>query len=333
MTTFAQLAKGGRARARGSPSKPASPTSQLLRRALPARRRAPDALEAGPAAEGEARSDRALGPRKGRSTTARGPARTGPRPCARPPPRCIPDVLPGDGAQSPRWPSAPDGSGPSSPRAIHELTTWKAGRRRRSSRTAPRGWPSGSTTIAFSPDGKWMATASGDPGQFGSVQLWIAEGRRRRQARPRPPGDDRQRPRGRLQPRRDQARRRRGRPGRPGLGGRHRQGAGPHRGPCRLDLRPRLEPRRQAPGHRQPRQDQQGLRRREEGVRSPPSPATPTPVFCRHLLRRRQAASSPAGPTTTSAFGTPTRTPSRPRWWAASAAPCSACCSPPTARP
>ena len=29
--------------------------------------------------------------------------------------------------------------------------------------------------IAYSPDGKWFATASGDPGQFGSVQLWIAE--------------------------------------------------------------------------------------------------------------------------------------------------------------
>ena len=29
--------------------------------------------------------------------------------------------------------------------------------------------------IAYSPDGKWLATASGDPGQFGSVKLWIAE--------------------------------------------------------------------------------------------------------------------------------------------------------------
>ncbi len=29
--------------------------------------------------------------------------------------------------------------------------------------------------IAFSPDGKWMATASGDPGQFGGVKLWLAE--------------------------------------------------------------------------------------------------------------------------------------------------------------
>lgn len=29
--------------------------------------------------------------------------------------------------------------------------------------------------IAYSPDGKWMATASGDPGQFGSAKLWMAE--------------------------------------------------------------------------------------------------------------------------------------------------------------
>ena len=29
--------------------------------------------------------------------------------------------------------------------------------------------------IVFSPDGKWLATASGDPGRYGSVQLWTAE--------------------------------------------------------------------------------------------------------------------------------------------------------------
>jgi mono/diheme cytochrome c family protein len=29
--------------------------------------------------------------------------------------------------------------------------------------------------IAFSADGKWLATASGDPGQYGSVKLWLAE--------------------------------------------------------------------------------------------------------------------------------------------------------------
>ncbi len=29
--------------------------------------------------------------------------------------------------------------------------------------------------IVYSPDGKWLATASGDPGRYGSVQLWVAE--------------------------------------------------------------------------------------------------------------------------------------------------------------
>lgn len=29
--------------------------------------------------------------------------------------------------------------------------------------------------LAYSPDGKWLATASGDPGQYGSAKLWIAE--------------------------------------------------------------------------------------------------------------------------------------------------------------
>jgi WD40 repeat protein len=29
--------------------------------------------------------------------------------------------------------------------------------------------------IAYSPDGKWLATASGDPGQYGSVKLWLTE--------------------------------------------------------------------------------------------------------------------------------------------------------------
>ena len=29
--------------------------------------------------------------------------------------------------------------------------------------------------VAYSPDGRWMATASGDPGQLGAVKLWLAE--------------------------------------------------------------------------------------------------------------------------------------------------------------
>ena len=56
---------------------------------------------------------------------------------------------------------------------FHELTTWKAGDGTPSRRL--RGLAERVHEIAYSPDGKWMATASGDPGQFGSVQLWIAE--------------------------------------------------------------------------------------------------------------------------------------------------------------
>jgi WD40 repeat protein len=55
----------------------------------------------------------------------------------------------------------------------HELTLWKmvdGTPTRRIPGTAER-----IHDIAYSPDGKWLATASGDPGQFGSVQLWIAE--------------------------------------------------------------------------------------------------------------------------------------------------------------
>jgi WD40 repeat protein len=29
--------------------------------------------------------------------------------------------------------------------------------------------------VAYSPDGRWLATASGDPGQYGSAKLWLAE--------------------------------------------------------------------------------------------------------------------------------------------------------------
>ncbi len=55
----------------------------------------------------------------------------------------------------------------------HELTTWRV-----ADGTPARRLPGTAERIhevAYSPDGKWMATASGDPGQFGAVQLWIAE--------------------------------------------------------------------------------------------------------------------------------------------------------------
>ncbi len=55
----------------------------------------------------------------------------------------------------------------------HEVTLWSPadGRlNRRLGGTAERVYE-----IAYSPDGKWLATASGDPGQSGAVTLWIAE--------------------------------------------------------------------------------------------------------------------------------------------------------------
>ncbi len=55
----------------------------------------------------------------------------------------------------------------------HEITFWKTADGaldRRLSGLAERVYD-----IAYSPDGNWMATASGDPGIFGVAKLWIAE--------------------------------------------------------------------------------------------------------------------------------------------------------------
>jgi WD40 repeat protein/mono/diheme cytochrome c family protein len=56
---------------------------------------------------------------------------------------------------------------------FHEVNLWKVANGtldRRLQGLAERVYD-----IAYSPDGKWLATASGDPGQFGSVKLWVAE--------------------------------------------------------------------------------------------------------------------------------------------------------------
>ena len=55
----------------------------------------------------------------------------------------------------------------------HEITFWKtkdAAMDRRLGGLAERVYD-----IAYSPDGKWMATASGDPGIFGVAKLWSVE--------------------------------------------------------------------------------------------------------------------------------------------------------------
>ena len=52
----------------------------------------------------------------------------------------------------------------------HEVTTWNVGDATLADRTP--GIAERTHDIALSPDGKWLATAGGDPGQYGSVRLW-----------------------------------------------------------------------------------------------------------------------------------------------------------------
>lgn len=55
----------------------------------------------------------------------------------------------------------------------HEINLWKTADGALDRRL--RGLDERVYDIAYSPDGKWMATASGDPGQSGSARLWFAE--------------------------------------------------------------------------------------------------------------------------------------------------------------
>jgi WD40 repeat protein len=56
---------------------------------------------------------------------------------------------------------------------FHEITFWKAGDGTLGGRLG--GLAERTYDIAYSPDGKWMATASGDPGIYGIARLWSAE--------------------------------------------------------------------------------------------------------------------------------------------------------------
>ena len=55
----------------------------------------------------------------------------------------------------------------------HEVTTWNIGDGLLTGRTP--GIAERTHDVAYSPDGKWFATAGGDPGQYGSVRLWAVE--------------------------------------------------------------------------------------------------------------------------------------------------------------
>ncbi len=67
---------------------------------------------------------------------------------------------------------SPDGTEIASS-GYHEVNLWKLADGTVSRRL--RGLSERVYDVVYSPDGKWMATASGDPGQFGSAKLWIAE--------------------------------------------------------------------------------------------------------------------------------------------------------------
>jgi WD40 repeat protein len=55
----------------------------------------------------------------------------------------------------------------------HEINLWRLSDGALARRL--RGVPERIYDIAYSPDGKWLATAGGDPGQYGSAKLFIAE--------------------------------------------------------------------------------------------------------------------------------------------------------------
>lgn len=67
---------------------------------------------------------------------------------------------------------SPDGSELASS-GYHEINLWKQADGALDRRL--RGLGERVYDIEYSRDGKWLATASGDPGQFGGVKLWLAE--------------------------------------------------------------------------------------------------------------------------------------------------------------
>lgn len=169
MTTFAQLAKGG-AMGKGVTLTPGDPdASYFVELCRPdGEPRMPFKQDPLP---GEKLAIIERWVKEGAKYDGGGPGEDWPAALRKATPVSIPEVYPAT-VPITALAFAPDGSGVAAS-GYHEVTTWKVADGSPARRI--RGMAERVHEIAYSPDGKWMATASGDPGQFGSVQLWIAE--------------------------------------------------------------------------------------------------------------------------------------------------------------
>jgi WD40 repeat protein len=68
---------------------------------------------------------------------------------------------------------SPDGSAVATS-GNHEVNLWKISEDLRTPARRLRGVSERVHEIAYSPDGKWLATVGGDPGRSGAVKLWVA---------------------------------------------------------------------------------------------------------------------------------------------------------------
>ena len=202
----------------------------------------------------------------------------------------------------------------------HEVTFWKTADGTLARRLG--GLAERTYDIAYSPDGKWMATASGDPGIFGVARLWSAEPGGA-QAGPRPGRDPGRGVLRRVQPRQQAARHRRRRPRDPHLRGRDRQARSSRSRttPTGSSPSPSAPTASGSPAPAATRRARSSTSRRRS--RSSPSPAMPS-RSTRSRSRPTASRSPAAARTTGSGSGTPTPTASRSARSAASAARSSA---------